>query len=739
MIENIKQLTSLPVARTNIIKVNLSPKETIQRLLRTESNLYQIDFGYRSFKKERGETSQKFYQRLHTEVKNIIRNKLGLSAIQETKYELVRFKMGHYAFFFLNNVSTLVNQEKDELQSRIYEITAKLSESNDVNKLIEGLFSLRIKLALLEKTSDKFEIEASYFNSEIYLNSRYFPLKGANSGKGIIEAFRLSVYASEQNELAFSLHKSKFLVEGDKELRANLEDEPVWFNTSSERQNVSRKLDARDSKLVFFKDRSNYGESQAYTHNVVMNMVQNCLLESNIAYQDIAFQATHEVNGFSTDLDTLLSNRLYIIEAEACFSDRQRNCFKAYLQENIPECELIDKSKLNELITTHQKNSILVLNPIISNASNSICEIGSKSSDEFSGFWQAFEKNKKKPTKNWDLYTKLKIQRLDSWLEGVPQSVPLQGMNVDKNLLSELDYIDKLKIHSPTQFKQDLSNPKSKLSKCLSHLGTKFKRVKTELWFKESLLTSKEITPFPREKGHYTAFYFRSPKYSTDMLVGHVEISLCGEHAKIITSGVNSGDDEWVKMEHPELERVTKFFDNSFYLYDHDNDVLLTSYTSGRIPKVIGPASFDSVEWYLHQEEEKQSAEREGNDYKDYVITRTYKAEKNVLPYYLVQGRSKSDPLAKSNKLKHHRIYLMPHKEGLYYLVTHSQPANATIAKQNLIENIIIWDANGQEVEPFNHPLTSAFLNSFTLDMLKSGESSKSSMFIKLAKLLIEN
>lgn len=110
-----------------------------------------------------------------------------------------------------------------------------------------------------------------------------------------------------------------------------------------------------------------------------------------------------------------------------------------------------------------------------------------------------------------------------------------------------------------------------------------------------------------------------------------------------------------------------------------------------------------------------------------------------MLPYYLVPGRSKKDPLAKSDKLKHHRIYLMPHSEGVYYLVTSAQPANAKIAKQNLVENLKIWDANGNDVDVFSHPLTGCYLNSFTLDMLRSGESSKSSIFVKLAKALIEN
>ena len=52
---------------------------------------------------------------------------------------------------------------------------------------------------------------------------------------------------------------------------------------------------------------------------------------------------------------------------------------------------------------------------------------------------------------------------------------------------------------------------------------------------------------------------------------------------------------------------------------------------------------------------------------------------------------------------------------------------------------IQIWDAQGKAVDVFNHPLTGAYLNSFTLDMLRSGESSKSSIFAKLSRLMVEN
>ncbi|AZI94182.1 hypothetical protein XX98_05205 [Salmonella enterica subsp. enterica] len=109
------------------------------------------------------------------------------------------------------------------------------------------------------------------------------------------------------------------------------------------------------------------------------------------------------------------------------------------------------------------------------------------------------------------------------------------------------------------------------------------------------------------------------------------------------------------------------------------------------------------------------------------------------MPYLISPGRSKYDSLTKEQKMRHHHIYLQPHENGVFVLVSDAQPTNPTIARPNLVENLLIWDAQGKAVDVFSHPLTGVHLNSFTLDMLRSGESSKSSIFAKLARLMVEN
>lgn len=64
--------------------------------------------------------------------------------------------------------------------------------------------------------------------------------------------------------------------------------------------------------------------------------------------------------------------------------------------------------------------------------------------------------------------------------------------------------------------------------------------------------------------------------------------------------------------------------------------------------------------------------------------------------------------------MKHHHIYLQPHENGVFVLVSDAQPTNPTIARPNTVENLLIWDAQGKAVDVFSHPLTGVYLNSFT-------------------------
>ncbi|UJL40956.1 hypothetical protein JS561_09565 [Salmonella enterica subsp. enterica serovar Infantis] len=74
----------------------------------------------------------------------------------------------------------------------------------------------------------------------------------------------------------------------------------------------------------------------------------------------------------------------------------------------------------------------------------------------------------------------------------------------------------------------------------------------------------------------------------------------------MVDTGISEGKLGYLSVDHPSLGRLKKLFDKSFYLYDHAADVLLTTYNSSRVPRLIGPAQFNIVDSYAYQEQEKR-------------------------------------------------------------------------------------------------------------------------------------
>lgn len=743
MIPNLKKLIDSPIARTNLIKLEEDPMVIIRRLLVTVSHLYKIDFIVISIIKARKEKSADYYVRLHREAKYCIRQKLGLGANQDVRYELFYLHNSQHVIFFLASSTVPSSHDCLTLVERIEKLCQQLiAENHSLSRLIQALFSLHLKMAMLEQASERFTVSPAYFNSTLYLNAKLSQRVTQKRGFGVMEAFELSIYVSEQRELAFTLHKRKFLVEPADELHATLDNTSVWFNIDNSQLRARRRLDARDSKLEFFSERSNYGACQAYTYNVVMNVVHERLTELEIEHKPISFQATHEVDQFVTDLDLHLSNTLLVVNNSVEFSSAQEAYFFNIIATQFPKYQLWSLKELEQAQKTDfselpENTSILILNAVGKDQSNSIRQ----QNDEtvvYGSFYAAFHAAQKQPELNWDIYTQIKIKRLEGWLNQKPLPVVLQGMNIDHNLLNAIDFINELSVNNPELYKASLAKPRSRLKSAVNLLNSKIRRIKTELWFKECLLNQHPIPLSGLADGHYTAYSVRKTEYNTNLL-GYVELKIEGGRLQVVNTGITEGKLDWLSVEHSPLERLKNVFDKSFYLYDHTAEVLLTTYNSVRVPRLIGPSQINVIDLFTYQEQEKALAERSGKKFDGYTITRSAKPEYNVLPYLISPGRSKYDRLTKSQKMKHHHTYLQSHENGVFVLVSDAQPTNPSIARPNLVDNLLIWDAQGNAVDAFSHSLTGAYLNSFTLDMLKNGESSKSSIFAKLARLMVEN
>lgn len=427
MFPNLHVLTKSPVARTNLIQLEEKPLDIIYRLLAPVSNLYAIDFFIQNFSRKRKEAGRDYFARIHREAKSYVRHVLELDAGADVKYELHQLGSGQYICIYIapTDATAMNTSSHLSLSARIEQLCQRLTtEQRSLSRLIQGLFSLHLKIMLLEQASERFAIAPVYLNSTMYLNARLSTPISAKNGTGVMEAFELDMFASEQGELAFTLHKRKFFVEPAHELYFALDEERVWFNTSSGKVKAQRSLDARDTSLDFFKERSGYGECQAYTYNVVMNAVVERLNELDIAHTPLHFQATHEVNQFATDLDQRLANTVLVVNNGVHFSAAQQALFFETLAKHLPGYQLWPLVSLEQAVRSQYSDlsassSILVLNPVDESAENSIRLLGDEKA-KYSEFFDAYRVARKHPNSRWDTYTQLKLDRLNGWLHQHP-------------------------------------------------------------------------------------------------------------------------------------------------------------------------------------------------------------------------------------------------------------------------------------------------------------------------------
>lgn len=93
--------------------------------------------------------------------------------------------------------------------------------------------------------------------------------------------------------------------------------------------------------------------------------------------------------------------------------------------------------------------------------------------------------------------------------------------------------------------------------------------------------------------------YAKQKSYLSQL--GYVELKIERGQLRVVDTGIAEGEFEYLSVDHPALGRLKKLFDKSFYLYDHTADVLLTTYNSSRVPRLIGPAQFNIVDSYAYQ------------------------------------------------------------------------------------------------------------------------------------------
>lgn len=515
------------------------------------------------------------------------------------------------------------------------------------------------------------------------------------NGDSLVEALKLKLYFSKQSEIALSLGNKQFKCVYEDNFIPATDDSCLFFHHKSKMLRVAETLDARKAKRPYMaysqkagvSDFGKYENSINYHLTVSLNKLIALLSDAGVDFSPIEFKADYIVSDF-IESDEQYNNPLIIIDTFSSYeTEESRIWFREYLKQTFGAKCVIgveDAPKPEELQTAGV--SYLVINEIKKKNGSSIIRLGLDKHQVFNSFFQALAVYQEDSNANFDYYTNVKIHRFLKNLPSVTQGIDIEkSEELDKNVVQ---------------------------------------KVKTELWLKERVLHHKSINGIEFLNLELVLFFVRRLK-NKQTYISVVSITTNESVLKITDYKRYDINDKGKFDRHYDYLKRTfssstdscmdALYNGGFYLYDKTHQRFIVSYHSDGVPNVIGNVAFDNVE------KSKVSG----------GINRKNPPENCVLPYYI-------NPTLKKKQLYH--IFLEDCGEkGVRYFVSKAGNPNAKIDNQWSVQNILVFNDNGDKVRPLEEELTALFLQSFTFNILNNKEVSKKSIFQKMAEMYIEN
>lgn len=678
------ELDDAACAKTNIIDIQGDIKDNIKRLLASNIGELFITYRSRAFAKEKGENTADFEKRIHREVKLSIRTDLSLAKDSQPEYELVYFWSNGQKlvyFFYLSATKTSFDELLRDINNNF---------SGKHGKIFEALAGLHLKLAFINQVVEEYELRPTYFNSELYLAAKLHR-QPTSKGAAKLDALSPQLYFSTESELVTNIHRKSFqtqLCDSD-DVRVEIDETQLLFRDRKSTYRASNKLSAtQHSKKPFITFEEGYSQSINHAQNLVSDMLKSILKDSGVSFTERYFKADYALDNF-IKVEKIRYRPLIIIDnLDKSISNDQRQQLYKQLSKELNPKEITTHEKLPHFDNLSADSCYLVLNSSqIKNGSSVIIDGKVKNT-----FWDALAHSEKYGTEDLDYYSTLKIARFKS---NAP--ITLQGLNIGKLTQNRTD--------------RSTSEVTTVFKPASVH---KINKIKTELWLKGKVFFDKYIEEIDLPDCQLTLVYIRMPggRWSQKMHSSIVRLRVLNG-TLTINSQQNHASEQRLRFDCPFLEK-RDLYNDSFYMFDEEDEVLLTAYNTDRIPRIIGNQQVDSLE-----------VAAKNND----RVGRGAKIKETILPYYL---------LLKERKQYHH-IFLQQRENDLLYFVSKINGPKQTIEKQNLIYNILTFDLDGNILNALDQTVTEIYLKSFTDNILKLGEVSKSSLLEKMAKIHIEN
>jgi hypothetical protein len=669
-------------ARTNMLKITDNQEQLIKKLIIKNSGVGAIDFSRKPINREKNEEAETYYRRVDSEIKLAIIYKLNLKNNEPVNYDRLSVK-NNYLFFFVSENGCSSDDLLDTARKYGF----------DLEKIVQTLLSLRLKLAYLEDLATDYEIKPALYNARLYVGA--IKTKEYKNGDFQVEALKLNLYFSKQNEIALSLSKKLFKCVYEDNFIPATHDSCLFFHHKSKALRVEETLDARKAKRPYMAysqkegvpDFGKYENCINYHLTVSLNKLITVLSKAGVNFSPIEFKANYIVSEFIKS-DEQYSNPLIIIDTFSSYeTEESRIWFRDYLKQTFgAKCVIsVEDAPKPEELQTDGVN-YLVINEAKKKNGSSIIRLDKPK--VFNNFFQALAVYEEDSNANFDYYTNVKIHRFLNKLPSVTQ-----GENVEK--IEELD-------------------------------ENVVKKIKTELWLKERVLHHRSINGIKFPHLELVLFFVRRPLKNKQTYIAVVDVTTSESGLKVTDyKRYDSNDKGKFDRHYDYLKRtfsrstdscIDALYNGGFYLYDKMHQKLLSSYNSDGVPNVIGNAAFDNVE---------------RSKIADSFNRKIKLSENCVLPYYLNRTKNKQN----------YYIFLEDCKqqEVVRYFLSKKGDTARQIAKQNKMQNILVFNDNGDKAQPLEEELTVLFLQSFTFNIFNNNEVSKKSIFQKVAEMYIEN
>lgn len=669
-------------AKTQMFFITDDDKVILNKIL----NNLDLDIAFSFITLPKNKNKQENYKEMHKQIKKAIKHFTGIDKLYQ--YEtFIDKKSSKCYFFYLNHKNN--SSRADEIINNL------LLTPLNLKSILSILFSLSIKKIIIDETREEYDIPPSFYGDKLYIGSKLQDDKPNNKNQFKVDTFEPQIFFTDKSFLVFNLKNKTFLSQlNELNLIESEKFNNLMFKTKlgNLHSNNEMELDAlQNNKSKFMQYKSYYPQCKNYSLHFMHKKFIQLLNKLNISYKEVYFEANYIIKDFikiepKIKREVILLDNFEYDNNQIIFKENLLSQIKEYLKISITQ-NIDNNYDINNL---NNKYNYLCINTSHSrNGASIIAKNNSKDiKKELNNFLQAYSlylKHKEEYT--FDFYTTFKISNMEK-----ENKIVTQGINID-----EIS-------------KKDKENEGKYLYKEIN--DNKLKKIKKELWLKECIFYDKKIEEIELLNGKYTLFFNRNT-IKGNHFISVVDIHIINKTLNIINNKIYTDINKFnFEFSRNVISKVNiSAYNKAFYIYDNDNNILLTSYNSINIPRIIGNHNFNNIDYF-----------NENNDLK-----KSNKSEISPLPYYLTPKKEKQSNF----------VFIQEKDEGLYYFVSQKGNPNISFDKQRLINSILTVDENNNKVKQLEQKVTKLFLSSFTDDILLNNEVSKSSILEKIAKEFI--